>query len=73
MKWKTTDQLRRCIDESGYSRYAICKETGIHQSVLSKFMHGEGWLSVESFDALGDFLGLNISLRSGKRGPKKGK
>jgi transcriptional regulator with XRE-family HTH domain len=62
-KISPTDQLRRAIDESGYSRYAICKATGIDQSSLGKFCAGKGWLSIESFDALGEFIGLTITLR----------
>ena len=68
---KPTDQLRRAINESGYSRYAIAKATGIDQSSLGKFCNGKGWLSIESFDALGEFIELEITTR--RKPTKKGK
>ncbi|HEX6984108.1 MAG TPA: hypothetical protein VF170_01970 [Planctomycetaceae bacterium] len=33
-----SEQLRKAIDASGHTRYAIVKETGISQSTLSRFM-----------------------------------
>ena len=42
MKGKTDDiekQLRQAIIDSGMSRYRICKEAGISESMLSYFMN----------------------------------
>ena len=55
-----SDQLRRAIDESGMSRYAICKLIKIHQSTMSKFMHGKGGMSMDALDRLAELLGLRI-------------
>jgi transcriptional regulator with XRE-family HTH domain len=55
-----SEQLRRAIDESGLSRYAICKHIGIHQSTMSKFMHGKGGMSLTALDRLAELLGLRI-------------
>jgi transcriptional regulator with XRE-family HTH domain len=57
---RLSDQVRRAIEASGLSRYRICKETGILQSVMSRFMNGQGMLSMERLDALADLLDLNI-------------
>jgi len=57
---KLSDQIRQAVDESGMSRYRICKLLGIGQSTMSRFMAGE-WLGIENFDALADLLGLNLS------------
>jgi transcriptional regulator with XRE-family HTH domain len=65
----TTDQIRDAIDASGVTRYAIAHETGIDESSLAKFYNGKGWLSLESFEALGKFLNLKITLGSK---PKQG-
>ena len=46
------EQLRQAIDRSELSRYAICKQIGIPQSLMSKFMHGKGGLSVETINKL---------------------
>jgi transcriptional regulator with XRE-family HTH domain len=58
---KLSDQVRRAVDESGLSRYRICKQLGLAESTMSKFMSGKGGLAMETFDALADLLGLNIT------------
>ena len=64
-----TDLLRRFIDESGMSRYAICKVTGVDQGSMSRFMAGKGWLSGQSVDRIGDLLGLRlVSMRRARTG-----
>jgi hypothetical protein len=55
-----SDQMRRAINESGMSRYAICKHIGIDQSTMSKFMNGKGGMSVAALDRLGELLGLRV-------------
>jgi transcriptional regulator with XRE-family HTH domain len=62
-----SDQLRRAIDESGMSRYAICKAIGVHQSTMSKFMSGKGGMSIQALDRLGDLLGLRLTAKTPKR------
>jgi hypothetical protein len=57
--------VRRAVDASGRSRYAICKELGLAQATLSRFMSGKGGLSMGHLDALADLLDLNII--SGRR------
>lgn len=47
-----SDQLREAIDASGMTRYAICKATGIPQSVMSRFMAGTNGISMESVDLI---------------------
>ena len=66
---KLSDQLRRAVDESGLSRYRICKETGIDQGMFSHFMAGRVALGLGNVDALADLLELDIVARK-KRGRK---
>jgi transcriptional regulator with XRE-family HTH domain len=67
---KFSDQLRRAVDASGLSRYRICKELGVSQSLLSRFMSGKGGLSLDTLDALAGLLDLHVA--AGNRPTKKG-
>ena len=58
---KLSDQLRQAIDDSGLTRYEIAKQTGIDQSALGKFYHGDRGLSLDAVDRLGGCLGLTIT------------
>jgi transcriptional regulator with XRE-family HTH domain len=62
-----SDQLRRAIDESGMSRYAVCKAIGVHQSTMSKFMNGKGGMSIQALDRMGELLGLHLMVKKPKR------
>ena len=55
-----SDQIRQAVDASGLSRYRICKELGIAESTISRFMTGQGGLSMEYLDAVATLLDLNI-------------
>ena len=57
---KLSDQVRRAVDASGASRYALCKATGIDQGHFSRFMAGTMGLSMAALDALAEVLGLRI-------------
>jgi transcriptional regulator with XRE-family HTH domain len=65
---RLSDQIRRAIDASGMSRYAICKEIELSESTMSRFMAGRGGLSVEMLDRIGEVLNLNIT--AGVKAPK---
>ena len=68
-RFKLSEQVRRAVKESGMSQYAICKAIGMHESVMSRFMHSKGGLQQDSLDALADLLELDIVARK-KRGRK---
>lgn len=57
---KLGDQVRRAVDESGLSRYAICKALGMDQAIMSRFMTGKGGLSMAKLDLLAAVLGLEL-------------
>ena len=57
---KLSDAVRKAIDDSGESRYAIAKETGINESALAKFYNGHRGITMETLDRLGEYLGLRI-------------
>jgi len=65
--------MRDAIRNSEQSRYRISRETGIAESVLSRFMSGETGLSVETIERLANYLGLEVVVRSKRaRGTRKG-
>ena len=55
-----SDAVRQAIDDSGESRYAIAKATGIDESALSKFYNGHRGINTDTLDRIGDHLGLRI-------------
>ena len=63
---KLSEQVRRAVDESGMTRYAICKAIGMHESVMSRFMNAKGGLQQDSLDALADLLELDIVARKNR-------
>ena len=58
-----SDQLRRAIEDHPVSRYRISKDTGIDATVLSKFVRGERGVSLDTFDVLCEYLGLELRPR----------
>jgi transcriptional regulator with XRE-family HTH domain len=69
---KLSGQIRRAVDASGLSRYRISKQLGVAESTMSRFMSGQGGLSMDNLDALADLLGLDLKARAGRRGKAKG-
>lgn len=57
---KLSEQIRQAVQESGMSRYAICKIIGMDQSIMSRFMTGKGGLQADSLDNLADVLDLYV-------------
>ena len=55
-----SDQIRAAITNSGQSRYAICKATGIDAGAMCHFIAGHRGLSLDSLDALAAHLGLVV-------------
>ena len=51
-------QLRWYVKNCGVSTYRLERETGIHNSALSRFIRGERGLSIASMDTMGKFLKL---------------
>ncbi|MCE5279942.1 MAG: helix-turn-helix transcriptional regulator [Planctomycetaceae bacterium] len=56
-----SDQIRRAVNQSALSRYAMCKAAKIDQATFSRFMHGVVGLSMATLDDLADVLGLDLA------------
>ena len=65
---KVSDQIRAAIDAAGVTRYRISKDTGISESMLSRFMGGSRGLSMEALDTLGEYLDLEVVRRETRKG-----
>ena len=61
------DRLRAAIEDSDMSRYQLAQETGISQSMLSRFVHGQSDLTLEKAQRVADVFGLDIALKKGRR------
>ena len=60
-----SDTLRAALERCGETRYAVSKATGIPQSVLSRFVHGQP-LRGANTDRLAEYLGLELRPKPGK-------
>ena len=54
------EELRKAIRDTGLSRYAISRATGVSEAVLSRFMAGKFNLSLANVERIADFLGLRL-------------
>ncbi len=55
-----TKQLRWYLRNCGVSTYRLERETGIHNSALSRFLREERGLSLDNIDILGRYLKLRM-------------
>ena len=62
-----TEQLRRAVEQSGESRYSISKATGVDKAVLSRFVASGRGVRSETFDALCEYLGLELRPKRQRR------
>ena len=67
-RMKLSDEVRAAVAASGLSRYRIAKGLGIAESTMSRFMSGQGGLSMEYLDRLAGLLDLHV--RTGRRRKK---
>ena len=61
-------QVRKLIETSGQTRYAIAKATGISETQLSLLMAGKKGLSLDSMELLTEHLGHEVVLRKKRKG-----
>ena len=54
------DQLRQAIADSRETEYMIAKQSGVSQSVVSRFVHGERGIGLETAAKLCADLKLNL-------------
>ncbi len=57
---RVSEELRRHIKDSGLSTRQLERATGVHNSVLSRFLRRERGLRIEAVDALCQHLKLRL-------------
>jgi plasmid maintenance system antidote protein VapI len=60
MRKTIVDQLRQAIANSRETEYMIAKMSGVSQSVVNRFVHGERGISLETAAKLCAHLKLNL-------------
>jgi transcriptional regulator with XRE-family HTH domain len=55
-----SERLRAAIEDVGVSRYRLAKETGVAESVLSRFVRRQRGLDLASVDRLATYLELDL-------------
>jgi plasmid maintenance system antidote protein VapI len=63
-KKSIVEQLRQAITQSDESEYAIAKGSGVSQSVVNRFVHGERGISLETAAKLCSYLKLDLVRRN---------
>lgn len=59
-KGSVVDQLRRAIQDSGQTEYAIAKAADVDQANLNAFVNGKRGLSLPTFARLCEHFGLEL-------------
>ena len=54
------DVIRRAVEDSGRTPYAIALESGVSQPVLSRFLRSERGLNLDTAEKLCRALGLDL-------------
>lgn len=54
------DVIRKAIEDSGLSVYAVAKRSGVSQPVVHRFASGERDMTLETADKVCRFLGLKL-------------
>ena len=56
-------QIRKAIEKSGYSAYRLSQETGIHHSVIVRFINSERDIQLSTASKLMSVLELEIKTK----------
>ena len=66
-KQSATDTIRAAIESLPISRHQVSLDTGISESLLSRFVNGTRGLSTESVDLLCEYLDLELVPKQSKK------
>jgi len=63
-----TDALRRAINESGETAYALEKKTSVFRGSIMRFARGEQSITLDLADKLAAYLGVTVNYTPRKKG-----
>ncbi|MBP8128202.1 MAG: helix-turn-helix transcriptional regulator [Candidatus Hydrogenedentes bacterium] len=63
-----TDALRRAINESGETAYALEKKTSVFRGSIMRFARGEQSITLDLADKLAAYLGVTVHYTPRKKG-----
>jgi plasmid maintenance system antidote protein VapI len=55
------DQLREAVKGCGLTHYRIAKESGVQQTILSRFVTGERNVQLDTAEKLAVYFGMSLS------------
>ena len=61
------DEIRAVMSERGITPYAISRDAGVCQALMSKFFSGKGNMSVKTISAMLDYLGYELTIRKKRK------
>ncbi len=61
------DAIRRAVEKSPLTKYRIAKDSGISPGQLSRLVHGERKMTVETVETLARSLGYEIIMRKRRK------
>jgi hypothetical protein len=63
-----SDQLKRAMAEYG-TVYAVARDSGVEQTVLNRFAHGERGMRLFTAERLAEFFGMKLTPSTRKPAP----
>lgn len=60
MAQSMSDSLKQAAKESGLTDYRISKMTGVHASVIGRFLKGERSITLETAGKIAEAVGLEL-------------
>lgn len=59
-----SEQLRKALLNRKESNYRIAVDSGVHHSVLSRFLNAKAGINMETVDSLATYLGVSLHTKS---------
>ena len=54
-------RLQELMDKYGFSQYRLCKESGLNQSSISRYLSGQNSPTAEQLDRICNAIGITLS------------